>query len=440
MIQTAPVPLSYPPEHIEEQYDVIVIGAGPAGASTAALVAEHGHSVLLLERETIPRFHVGESLIPKTYGPLRRLGMLDRLKQSAFPKKYSVQFVTDTGKVTAPFYFDDYDPHESSVTWQVERCVFDRMLVDRAVELGVTFRDQSHVVEVNFEDDHATGVTAKINTGHGRQSEPRRIQSKVVVDASGQSSHLLNRLGLKTKDPHLQKATIWTYWENALRDEGKDEGCTIIMQTEGKKSWFWYIPLSNNIVSVGCTGSLKYMFQSGRGSAEEIYQRELDRCPEMVRRLAEATRVGDYHTTKDFSYRSTKAAGNGWCLVGDAFGFIDPVYSSGVQLALSSGVYAADAIHQAFETNDFSENTLGSWNAEYRRGIENFRRLVYAFYTPGFSFADFLKEHPRYRSNMIDILMGDVFKPNVGEIFDAMGEVVPPPDIEHAAGQQVAMA
>ena len=220
--------------------------------------------------------------------------------------------------------------------------------------------------------------------------------------------------------------TVWTYFRGAHRDEGKDAGATIIMQTEGKKSWFWYIPLPDDLVSVGCTGPMGYMFSKQRGSAEEVFAEELRRCPALEKRLAQATRETGYFTTKDFSYRAKQAAGPGWLLVGDAFGFIDPVYSSGVFLALKSGELAADAIHESLASNDLSAKSLGRWQSEYIQGLEMFRKLVYAFYTPDFSFAKFLRAHPEYKGHLVDILIGNVFRDGLGEMFDAMGEVAPP--------------
>jgi flavin-dependent dehydrogenase len=257
------------------------------------------------------------------------------------------------------------------------------------------------------------------------------IASRIVVDATGQSAFLANRLGLKDSDPRLKKATIWGYFKGARRDAGKDEGATIILQTEGKRSWFWYIPLPDNIVSVGCTGGLSYMFKDG-SSVGKVFERELARCPAMQSRLAEATIDKGLFSTKDFSYYASKSAGPGWLLIGDAGGFIDPVYSTGVLLALKSGEFAADAIHDAFQSNDLSASQLGKWRQTYMDGVELFRKLVYAFYTPGFSFGQFIREHPEYRSNLVDMLMGDVFKEGVGEMFEAMGEVVPPIDDDMA--------
>lgn len=436
MLEINPPPEDRPQPNLDPSYDVIVIGGGPAGSTVGALLAEYGHRTLILERSAFPRFHVGESLVPETYWTFRRLGVLDRLRESAFPQKYSVQFVSDGDKESAPFYFDDYKPGESSVTWQVVRGEFDRMLLDNATLKGGIVRTDAQVLDVLFEGEQAVGVTVQFRSkptdGNPWDStemrETRKIAAKVIVDATGQSAFLASRLGLKQPDVRLKKASVWTYFRDALRDAGKDEGATLIMQTKGKTSWFWYIPLPDDIVSVGVTGGMGYMFGENRRSPEAVFERELKRCPAMQQRLQNAARYTDFFTTKDFSYRASKAAGPGWVLVGDAFGFIDPVYSTGVFLALKSGEFAADAIHHALMQNDVSAPRLGVWQADYVQGVELFRKLVYAFYTPEFSFAQFLRERPRFRNNLIDMLMGNVFQPGVGEMFEQMGEVLPPVD------------
>lgn len=416
------------PQNVPEllpEYDVIIIGAGPSGSTVGALLSEAGHKVAILDRTPYPRFQVGESLVPETYWSLKRLGVLEYLSNSACPKKFSVQFVTETGKETAPFYFDEYKDSPSSQTWQVVRSEFDLMLLENARSQGATVHTRAHVLEVLFDGDTATGVRVQLTDDAGEQCTTE-IRAKVVVDASGLTSFLASRLELKQIDPHLRKGAIWSYFKGAHRDTGRDEGATIILQTGEKKSWFWYIPLQDDIVSVGCTGDLQYLFNDKNLSPEEIFNREVERCPGMQRRLASAQRAADVFVTKDYSYTTTRAAGAGWLLVGDAFGFVDPVYSSGVFLALKSGELAADAIINAFEQNNFSAENLGEWQADYVAGIGLVKKMVYAFYTPGFSFGDFLKDHPQYRSNLVDILIGDIFKPGVGEIFDAMGEVAPP--------------
>lgn len=417
-----------PSTTLDDRYSVIVVGGGPAGATVAALVAQAGHRVLLLERSDFPRFHVGESLIPETYGPLKRLGLIETLQDSAFPKKYSVQFVADSGKISEPFYFDDHKPGESAQTWQVVREDFDKLLLDNAAKLGATVQTAAQVLDVTFDGEQAVGVRLKF--GGGEDAVVRTIGADVVVDATGQSAFLASRLGLKQPDHRLRKGTIWSYFRGAQRDPGRDEGATIILQTEGKRSWFWYIPLPDDIVSIGCTGSMNYIFGKERSTPEATFQRELDRCPALKRRLENSERTTDFFTTKDFSYRAKQGAGPGWVLVGDAFGFIDPVYSSGVFLALKSGEFAADAIIAAVNDGDFSADRLGCWQAGYAEGVEQFRKLVYAFYTPGFSFGKFLQDYPEHQRHLTDILIGDVFKPEIGEMFEAMGDVVPPSDLE----------
>lgn len=407
--------------------DVVVIGGGPAGAATAALLAEQGHKVLILEREKLPRFHIGESLIPETYWSLKRLGLLEEMKKSAYPRKYSVQFVTESGKESTPFYFDEHNPHECSITWQVVRSEMDKILLDNAQRKGAIVKTDAQVVDILWEgegaDRCAVGVTVKCDTG--AYVSTHEVRAKIVVDATGQTAFIANRLGLKRSDPRLKKATVWNYFKRAHRDPGKDEGATLIIQSKEKKSWFWYIPLPDDIVSVGVTGDLSYMFAKGRGTAEEIFWQEAERAPGVKWRIEKGEPISEYRTTKDFSYQTTQAAGNGWVLVGDAFGFIDPVYSSGVFLALKSGEFAADAIHEALLLKDYSATRLGSWQAKHRSGIDLFRKLVYAFYSPEFSIGGFMKEHMELKNHLVDILIGNVYKPGIEELFQVMGPVQP---------------
>ncbi|MEL6897952.1 MAG: NAD(P)/FAD-dependent oxidoreductase, partial [Planctomycetota bacterium] len=324
---------------MKDSYDVVVIGAGPAGGAAAAITAEGGLSTLLVERDRVPRFHVGESLMPECYWPLQRLGLNERVRNAGWQIKKSVQFVTGTGKTSDPFFFRKHDERECSDTWQVERSEFDKMLFDRAAEMGADTRDETRLADVHFdEDNRATGVTLK--TGDG---EKHHISSRVVIDATGQQSFIANKLKLKVVNPDLKKSAIWGYWKNARRDEGDNEGATIILQTADKNAWFWFIPQSRGITSVGCVGDRDYLLK-GRGTTAEVYAEELANCPGLKDRLMDATQVGGLRATKEFSYTTTQHAGSGWVLVGDAFGFIDPIYSSGVYFALEMGVKAGDAV------------------------------------------------------------------------------------------------
>src|SRR5437016_9061217 len=260
--------------------DVIVIGGGPAGSTTSTLIAQRGFKVQLFERMQFPRFHIGESLIPETYWVLERLGMLDKMRNSHFVKKYSVQFVNANGKLSAPFYFWDNKPHECSQTWQVARSEFDQMMLNNAREHGVVVHEGVRVVDVLFDGERAVGVTIQVDGGKRRD-----VRARIVVDASGQAGLLQNRLRLRVWDPVLNKGAIWTYWEGAYRDTGRDEGATMVLQTASRNGWFWYIPLHNNIVSVGVVAPFDYLFKN-RGGYEQTYQEEVDRCAAVRQRVS----------------------------------------------------------------------------------------------------------------------------------------------------------
>jgi len=381
--------------------DVVVIGGGPAGSTVSTLLAKQGVRVQLFERERFPRFHIGESLIPETYWILDQLDMLPKMQASRFVKKYSVQFVNSEGKESAPFYFWDNKPHECSQTWQVVRSEFDQMMLENAREHGVDVHEGVRVHDVLFEHDRAVGVRIKDDGGF------RDVRAQVVVDASGQNGLLMNRLGLRLWDPILNKGAIWTYWEGAYRDSGRDEGATLVIQNGNKQGWFWYIPLHSNVVSVGVVAPFDYLFK-GRTNYAQTYDEEVELCPGVKQRVAKATRITGYFATKDYSYRSTQVAGNGWVLVGDAFGFLDPLYSSGVLLALKSGQLASEAIVEGLARRDTAEAQLGKWGAAFNEGVDRMRRLVCEYYS-GFSFGKMIREYPELRGTLTDLLIGDLF-------------------------------
>jgi flavin-dependent dehydrogenase len=393
--------------------EVVVIGGGPAGSTVSTLLAKHGHAVTLYERERFPRFHIGESLIPETYWVLKRLDMLPKMQQSHFVKKYSVQFINAQGKLSAPFYFWDNKPHECSQTWQVVRSEFDTMMLDNAREHGVDVHEGVRVVDVLFDGNQASGVV--IQQDGGARTD---VRAKVVIDASGQNGLLQNRFNLRVWDPVLNKGAIWTYWKGAYRDTGRDEGATMVIQTSNKKGWFWYIPLHGDLMSVGIVSPFDYLFK-GRGDKEQTYNEEVDRSAAVKDRLAKATRVTGYFATKDYSYRSKQLAGNGWVLVGDAFGFLDPLYSSGVLLALKSGELAADAVHDGLEKGDLSEAQLGQWGSMFNEGVDRMRRLVCEYYD-GFSFGAFVRNFPELRGTVTDLLIGDLFTERVDKVWKPM--------------------
>ncbi len=397
------------------QYDAVVIGGGPAGSTSAALLAEHGHRVLLLEREPFPRYHIGESLIPYTWFTLNRLGVVDWLKKSACPKKYSVQFVSITGKVSQPFYFFQTIKHECAQTWQVYRGEFDAMLLDNARAKGAEVRQHVTVRDVLMEGSRVVGVRA--DTKDGPRGE--EIRAKVVVDATGRDSFLSRKFAWKDRDAELNKIAVWSYFKGALRDPGLDEGATTVAYVP-QKGWFWYIPLHSDVVSVGVVGEPGYLYRDTRDPSA-IFHREAEACTWIRDHIRIGEQVEPVRVTGEYSYHSRQIGGDGFCLVGDAFAFLDPLFSTGVFLALKSGEMAADTIHAALATGDVSAHHFEAYLTEQRHAVKSFRNLVCAFYDVSFSFREFLQVYPHLHSLVVDTLVGNVFT-DLAPLYKALGE------------------
>jgi len=388
------------------------MGGGPAGTTAATLVAEAGYKTLLVEREKLPREHVGESLMPESYWIFQRLGVLEQLKASVYSKKVGVQFVNNTGKESAPFFFRSHDDRECSETWHVDRSQFDQELLANATKKGAHCYDDTRVLDVLFDGERATGVRLQLASG-----ETQNVATKVVVDATGQQTLLASKLGLRTVNPDLRKAAVWGHFRGAHRDEQGGGVKTVILQTTHNHSWFWYIPQANNLVSVGVVGDTDYLLK-GRGTPTEIFNEELQLCKKMQEWLANAEPSDDLRVDKEFSYTTERSAGDGWLLVGDAWGFIDPVYSSGVYFALKSAELAADSIIAGLKANDLSAAQLGDWLPEFSQRTTLIRKLVAAFYSGDFRVGQFVKEFPQHRKELVDLLIGRIFEGQRGAIFE----------------------
>lgn len=418
-------------------FDVIVIGGGPAGSSVASILSREGRKVVLFEKERFPRHHIGESLMTDTYFTFQRMGLLEKLKASPFVRKYSVQFANPAGKESRPFYFFEANHHESAVTWQVTRSQFDLLLIEHAAEQGTEVHQETQIKRVLFDGDRAFGVEALMVDG-----SLRRFEAPVVVDATGQTAMLSNKFGWRVRDPQLKKAVLYSYFKGAHREPDLNGGATLVLRTpRGSNGWFWYIPLENDITSVGVVADPEYLVKNRGQDLAKIFHEEIEKVESCRRRVAGATRVDKIYSILDYSYRSTNCAGDGFVIIGDAYGFLDPIYSSGVLLALKMAELAADSIHDAFKNNDFSAARLGQYQAKLDKGIESMRKLVYAFYNEGFSFSQFLQKYPDQRVNIITLLMGNVFQDGIDDIYGPMADfaIIPPPLYEQLNGETVVM-
>lgn len=406
------------------QYDAIVVGAGPAGSTAATILAKHGRRVVLLEREGFPRYHVGESLLPFCYSTLNRLGMVEQLNATSFVKKYSVQFATTDGRMSQPFYFHDHlDGHPASQTWQVERSDFDQMMTDNAAEHGVEVRFGVSGKRI-LKDAAGKVVGIEAIDEHGQTIQ---LHAPITIDASGRNGFAANAMGWKRqRDPELNKIALWTYYKGGKRGEGRDEGATTVAYIP-EKGWFWHIPMHDDRISLGVVGDKNYLYRDGVKDPLEVMTREIG-CNAWVQDVMQgAEQFGETWVTGDYSYRSQHSATDGLVLTGDAFGFLDPVFSSGVFLALTSGELAADAAHRALETGSPTAEHFEAYTDEFQNAIEAMRKLVYAFYTDGFSFGKLLKKHPHLRSDLTDCLIGKV-STDFTALFEGVAEFLPVPE------------
>jgi flavin-dependent dehydrogenase len=401
-------------------YDICVVGGGPAGSALATFLQRDGHRCLILERSVFPRYHIGESLIPQTFGPLNRLGLLPKLRASHFPEKYSVRFVSPEGTESDSFYFSETIPGEASRTWQVERSRFDQMCLDNASENGVEVRMGVRVEQVLFENGQAVGVRVWLENG-----EQREIRARVVADASGSATVIGSQLGLKEHVPALHKAAIWSYYRGGKRLDGIDGGETTVFMI-AQRGWFWYIPLPDDIVSVGVVASPEYLFDEHE-DFEPVFLREVVRCGPLGKRLEQAERTAPVRGIRRLAYRNSQIAGNGWIMVGDAAAFLDPIYSSGLFLALTSAELAAGSVRAAIHTGDLSAARLGTFAAPLMKGVSVIRQLIGAFYDPKFSFRDFLNRYPEQRGALVNCLVGDVIDKDMSRLQVALAEMTPPP-------------
>jgi flavin-dependent dehydrogenase len=412
---------------MSDPYDVVVIGGGPAGTTLATLVQSKGYRCLILERATFPRYHIGESLIPHTYGILDRLGLLPKLRASNFPVKHSVRFVSPDGKRSTPFYFSETIEGEGARTWQVERSEFDQICLDNARQRGVEVRTATSVDHVRFENGRAIGIGAR--TARADRCE---IDSRVVVDASGQATVIGSQLGLRGPVHGLEKGSLWSYYKGGKRLDGIDAGETTIF-TLSRGGWFWYIPLPNDIVSVGIVDDPRQLFTRGV-DREQAFLREIRACRPLRERLVDAERVDSIRGSRRLAYVNRQTCGDGWLMLGDARAFLDPIYSSGLYLALASAELAADCVIDALAEGDCSVSRLSRFEPRLMAGIDVIRRLIHAFYDSEFSFGAFLQRFPEQRGALIDCLVGDVLDKNLSSFKTALAQMTVSPQPLNGGG------
>jgi flavin-dependent dehydrogenase len=337
--------------------------------------------VLVLEREKFPRFHVGESLLPFSLPIFDRLGVHDKIREAGFQRKFGAFFWNEANGGTRPVVFAEARDPSHPMAYQVKRAEFDDLLLRHAESSGAEVREETAVEDVLFEDGRAVGV--RLGGAAGAGAPPQEIRARVVVDASGQGAFLSRKLGLRSFDPRLKRAALFAHYEG-IRWPAESRPGDILLPID-RNVWYWIIPFSDGVCSVGGVFDPAEVRLSEGATVDERYQELIGRSPRVLKLLEGARRTSKVHGISDYSARSSRLGGDGWVLVGDAATFLDPVFSTGVFLAMSSGERAARAIDFALARRGrVDRRDLRAYERQTNRMVARFRRFVYNFYDPVF--------------------------------------------------------
>ena len=370
-------------------FDFAVAGGGPAGSSTATSLGQRGHSVVLFERETFPRFHIGESLLSTANDAFAALGVTEQIESASFPAKWGARLFTHNGQSGRYVDFTDVREVTRPQTYQVCRQEFDRILLQRAREVGVHVREGCNVTGCEFTPDAAIlDVASRVD---GATS---RLHVRALVDATGRGGLLARKFNLRTEEPRLANIAIFSHYTNVPRLEGpRPDDIRLIARSDA--GWFWLIPISKELTSVGVVlPKALYRSLANGGSSEETLNRTISDTPIVAELMREARREWPVRVEKDFSYSASTYAGDRWILAGDAGSFLDPVFSTGVSIAMESGIEAAAELHRGFIRNNFSASGFAAFSRRQRKRFETYRRFVTGFYTPQFRDIFFSPEPP----------------------------------------------
>jgi FAD-dependent halogenase len=356
-----------------EHVDVAVIGGGPGGATTAALLAQRGHQVLLLERQKFPRYHIGESLVPGVIPVLEELGLSEKIEEYGFVRKHGISLVWGTDGKPWSVYFGEAGGYDH--VWQVTRADFDNLLLQHARHSGATVLEEARVTDVHFDGPRCTGLSYRL----ARSDEPHEVTADMVVDASGQSHLLAREQDMVEWEPELQNVAVWSYFQGGTGYEGRQSGNILVENTPD--GWLWVIPLQDGTRSVGWVTPLAHARDRDE-SLGELLESKIATSDETSRLLDGARRVAPFHTTKDWSYKCTRFQGPGYMLVGDAAGFVDPLFSTGVFLAMNAASLAASKIEGILAEPARAEQLGADYERGYREFLDVVLSFVHYFYDP----------------------------------------------------------
>jgi len=355
-------------------FDVAVLGGGPAGSTAAALLAKQGRKVVVIEKEKFPRFHIGESLLPRSMSALARSGVLPKIEQAGFVTKHGAEIASGCGEKQEQFYFKDGFEPESPTAFQVPRAEFDKILLDHARECGAEIREETLVESVDLQSE-GVAITTGSSNGH------RTVRARYVLDCTGRHAVMGLKLGLKVRYEGLNKMAVYAHFEGVQRPEGING--TLTRMVRAKDRWFWMIPLDGGRTSVGVVMDLSDFRAQGK-NPEQILEESVSDFPVMTARMEGAHRLTKVYTSGDYSYRNRALYGDRWLSAGDAAGFIDPVFSSGVFLAILGAEQAAAALETALDHPARASRAFAAHARKLEKVMGLYLRFVRAWYRQEF--------------------------------------------------------
>jgi len=381
--------------------DVLVVGGGPAGSTIAALLSERGYHVVLVEKEKHPRFHIGESLLPLNVPLFDRLGVRDEIERIGM-RKHGAEFVSPYHGKTVKFDFANAWDKEFPYAYQVRRSEFDYVLLKNAVAKGAKVIEECRISDVEFLPEGGA-----VATGKDGGDQIRTWRTRFFVDATGRDTLLANRLAIKKRNPKHNSAAMFGHFTGAYRPSGKEAGNIVLFWFD--HGWFWFIPLADGTTSIGAV-CWRYYMKSRKTDPTTFFADTIKMCPQIADRLKGATLVTPVWSTGNYSYRAEKMTGQSYIMLGDAFAFIDPVFSTGVYLAMNSALLGAEAVDTCLRQPHKAARALRRFDSEVRRGLDTFSWYIYRVTTP--ALRNLLmkpRNYFRVEDALLSLLAGDIF-------------------------------